>query len=138
MVDDSRHVEVCILVRKLNSGVTNVTSFRVVVVSTTGEHTCSTVHRKHVEDEGRSLYNRRLHRDDRDIAEPSVIEGVDKGEGSKEAEPHSHSKETFVVGRGDCKKTHKGSEVSVGSNSVEADLVKFRDVSSLEEVVVDS
>jgi hypothetical protein len=35
VVDDPCHVEVGILVRKLNSGVTYVTTFRVVIITTT-------------------------------------------------------------------------------------------------------
>lgn len=137
MVDDSCHVEVGVLVRELDSGVTYVTTFRVVVVATTGKHTCSTVHREHVEDEGRGLYKGRLHRNDRNVAKTCVVEGVDKGECCEEAKPHSHSEETFVVRRCDCKETHEGTEVPVGCDSVEADLVKLRDVSPLKEVVVD-
>lgn len=68
VVDDSGHVEVGVLVGELDSGVSYIPSFRVVVVAPTGEHTSSTVHREHVEDEGRGLDNRRLHRDHRDVA----------------------------------------------------------------------
>lgn len=92
VVDNPCHVEVGVLVGKLDSGVTYVTSFRVVVVAPTGEHARSAVDREHVGNKGAGLGHRGLHRDDRDVAEARVVEGVDKGEGCKEAKPHSHSK----------------------------------------------
>jgi len=52
VMDNSSHVEVSILVRELNSGISYITSFRIIVVSPTRQHTRDTVDGEHVNDEG--------------------------------------------------------------------------------------
>jgi hypothetical protein len=51
MVDCSGHVKVSVLVRKLNSRVSDISPLRIVVVTSTREHTGGTVDREHVKDE---------------------------------------------------------------------------------------
>ena len=58
VVDDSCHVEVGVLVGKLNSGVTHITTFRVVIVAPTGEHASCAVHRQHIKYKGGGLNQR--------------------------------------------------------------------------------
>jgi hypothetical protein len=52
MVDKPSQVKVTVLIRELNSRISYVSTLGVVVISTTGEHTSSTVERKHKEDKG--------------------------------------------------------------------------------------
>jgi hypothetical protein len=52
MMDKSSQIKVTVLIRKLDSRISYVSTFGVVVISTTGKHTSSTVERKHKEDKG--------------------------------------------------------------------------------------
>ena len=52
VMDNSSHVEVSILVRELNSRISYITSFGIVVVSPTRQHTRDTVNGEHVNNEG--------------------------------------------------------------------------------------
>jgi hypothetical protein len=52
VMDNSSHVEVSILVRELNSGISYITSFGIVVVSPTRQHTRDAVDGEHVNNEG--------------------------------------------------------------------------------------
>lgn len=52
VVDEPCHVEVGVLVGELDSGISYITTFWVVVVAPTGKHTSSTVDRQHVDDKG--------------------------------------------------------------------------------------
>ena len=58
VVNDPRHVKVGVLVGKLNSGVTYITTFRVVIVAPTGKHASCAVHRQHIKYKGRGLNQR--------------------------------------------------------------------------------
>ena len=51
-MDNSSHVEVSILVRELNSGISYITPFGIVVVSPTRQHTRDAVDGEHVNNEG--------------------------------------------------------------------------------------
>ena len=55
VVDDSSHVKVGVLVRELNSRVSHVPTFRIVVITPTREHTSGTVHRQHIDNKGPGL-----------------------------------------------------------------------------------
>ena len=58
MVDDSCHVEVGVLVGKLNSGVTYVSTLRIIIVAPAGEHASCAVHRQHIKYKGGGLNQR--------------------------------------------------------------------------------
>ena len=51
VMDNSSHIEVSILIRELNSGISYITPFRIVVVSPTRQHTRDAVDGKHVNNE---------------------------------------------------------------------------------------
>ena len=68
-MDDPSHVKISVLVRKLYSRVTYITSFGVIVITSTRKHTRSTVNGKHVKKESRSLYERGLHRSNGKVVE---------------------------------------------------------------------
>jgi hypothetical protein len=51
VMDNSSHVEVSILIRELNSGISYITTFRIVVVSPTRQHTRDAVDGEHVNNE---------------------------------------------------------------------------------------
>jgi hypothetical protein len=68
-MNDPSHVKVSVLVRKFYSRITYITSFGIIVITSTRKHTRSTVNGKHIEEESRGLYERGLHRGNGKVVE---------------------------------------------------------------------
>jgi sulfur relay (sulfurtransferase) DsrC/TusE family protein len=68
-MNDPSHIKVSVLVRKFYSRITYITSFRIIVITSTRKHTRSTVNGKHIEEESRGLYERGLHRSNGKVVE---------------------------------------------------------------------